>query len=69
MVALHDVQAGVVYQLQAGDRVRAVAHDVSRAQAHVDPLAVEVGQHGFQRFEIGVYVAEDGVSHGGSGPD
>ena len=44
-------------------RIRTVADDVAQAIDFGDTLLANVGQHGFQRFEVCVNIANDGAQH------
>ena len=53
----------VEHEIEAFDRVRAVAHHVSETDQPIDSRGVERRKHRFQREEIPVNVRDDSESH------
>src|SRR5262245_15340565 len=64
MIARHDRLGTLGDQLEAGQRVGAVADGVAQAEHGVD-LPGAVGEDGAQSFEVAVHVGEDRVSQEG----
>jgi hypothetical protein len=67
VVAGHDRLRALGDQLDAGQRVGAVAHGVAQAE-HGVGLARGVGEDGAQRLEVAVHVRQDGVFQGALPP-
>ena len=67
VVVAHECElAALGHDVHAGDRIRSVADDVTKAHDAVHPLPVDVGEHGLQGLEVRMDVADEGRAQGGS---
>src|SRR6478735_2079324 len=63
VVIAEDAHLALHHQIDALARVRSVPDDVAQAEDFGDSLGADVGQHGLERFEVAVDVANESSLH------
>lgn len=66
VIAEHTHGCLVAYQLETGDRIGTVAHDIAEADNTICLLLTNVGKHLLEGFQVGMDVRNDGETHDGA---